>query len=73
LLSMLCLGFLTPAICGLAAAAVLFELPYSSVVSSSNVVLVVLSTLSLAFLGPGAFSVDARLFARRVVVSTSAI
>ena len=71
LLSMLCIGFLTPAICGLAALAVLVSLVDSREMLNANVALIVLSTLSLAFLGPGAFSVDARLFARRVVVSTS--
>jgi hypothetical protein len=71
LLSMLCIGLLTPAICGVSALAVLFELGYSREIPNAQVALVVLSTVSLAFLGPGAFSVDARLFARRILVSTS--
>jgi hypothetical protein len=71
LLSMLGIGFLTPAVCGIAALAVAVELAKSIVILKVNVALIVLSTLAIAFLGPGAFSVDARLFARRVVVSTS--
>ena len=71
LLSALGLGFLTPAICGLAALAVFVGIAHSGEMPNANVALVVCSTVSLAFLGPGAFSVDARIFARRVVVSTS--
>jgi len=71
LLGMLCIGLFTPVICGLAAAGVLFDLAHSGEVHFVNAAVVVLSTLSLALLGPGAFSVDARLFGRRVVISTS--
>lgn len=71
LLGMLGIGLLTPVICGLAAVAVLVDLAYSREILNVSVAVVVLSTLSLGSLGPGAFSVDARLFARRIVVSTS--
>jgi hypothetical protein len=71
LLSMLCIGLLTPAICGLAVLAIAIQFVDSRDIRNANLALVVLSTLSLAFLGPGAFSVDARIFARRIVVSTS--
>lgn len=71
LLGMLCVGLLTPAVCVLAALAVLFELARSRGIPNATVSVVVLSTLSLAVLGPGAFSVDARLFGRRMLVSTS--
>jgi hypothetical protein len=70
LLGMLCLGLLTPVVCGVAGAAVLFDLPHlrtGSIVESS---IVVLATFAYAFLGPGAYSVDARLFGRRILVST---
>lgn len=71
LLSMLCIGLLTPAICVIGASAVLFELAYGRAVPNANIVVVVLSTMSLAVLGPGTFSVDAKLFGRRRLVSTS--
>lgn len=70
-LSMLSIGLLTPAVCGASALAVVVEFAYSREVPNANVALVVLSTWSLAVLGPGAFSVDARLFTRRIIVSTS--
>jgi hypothetical protein len=70
-LSMLCIGLLTPAVCVLAALAVLFELVRGRVIPNANVAVIVLSTLSLAVLGPGAYSIDARLFGRRVLLSTS--
>ena len=71
-LSMLCVGLLTPVVCGLAAFAVSVQFAHSGKVPTTNTILIVLSTLSLAVLGPGAFSVDARLFGRRILVSTSA-
>jgi uncharacterized membrane protein YphA (DoxX/SURF4 family) len=71
LLSLLVVGLLTPAICGFTSFAVFIYIALSKEMPNANVTLVVLSALSLAFLGPGAFSVDARLFARRIVVSTS--
>lgn len=70
-LSMLSLGLLTPAGCALAAMAVLAQAAYIGKLCDPNVIVIVLSTLSLAFLGPGAFSIDARLFGRRMLVSTS--
>lgn len=71
LLGFLCIGMLTPIICGLAAAGVVFELAHTVNVHPLHPLIVVLATLSLAFVGPGAYSVDARLFGRRVVISTS--
>jgi hypothetical protein len=71
LLGMLCVGMFTPVVCCLAAAGVLFDLGHLANVHPANAAVVVLATLSLAFLGPGAFSIDARLFGRRVVMSTS--
>jgi hypothetical protein len=70
-LSMLSIGLLTPAVCALAALAVLAQAVYLGKLPDANVIVVVLSTLSLAFLGPGAFSIDARLFGRRMLVSSS--
>ncbi len=72
LLSLLCLGLLTPVVCALAVIAVLLELPYLRGVGAADVGIVLLSTLAYAFLGPGAYSIDARLFGRRVIVSNEA-
>ena len=71
LLGMLVIGMFTPVICGIASAVVLVNLLYSPHFDTRNIAVVVLSTLSLACLGPGAFSLDARLFGRRVLISTS--
>lgn len=71
LLGFLCIGLLTPVVCGLAAAGVLFDLTYAADAHLLHALVVVLATLSLAFVGPGAYSVDARLFGRRVVISTA--
>jgi hypothetical protein len=60
----------TPIICGVAAVAVLIDLPAIRGGIGVSTVIVVLSTLAYAFLGPGAYSLDARLFGRRVLMST---
>jgi uncharacterized membrane protein YphA (DoxX/SURF4 family) len=70
LLSLLCAGLLTPAVCIAAAAALVFSMADSHAMAI-HPLLLTLSTLSLAFLGPGAYSVDSRLFGRRVLVSTA--
>jgi hypothetical protein len=70
LLSLLCLGLMTPAVCALAVIAVLLDLTHVSCINVEEVGIVLLSTSSYAFLGPGAYSIDARLFGRRVIVST---
>ena len=70
LLSLLCLGLMTPAVCVLAVIAVLLDLRHVSSINVVEVGIVLLSTSSYAFLGPGAYSIDARLFGRRVIVST---
>lgn len=68
LLSMLCFGLFTPVVCGIAIAAILFNLAHSP---AANIVVLALSTLSLALLGPGAFSIDGRMFGRRILISTA--
>jgi hypothetical protein len=70
LLSLLCLGLMTPAVCALAVIAVLLDLTHVSGINVVEVGIVLLSTSSYAFLGPGAYSIDARFFGRRVIVST---
>jgi hypothetical protein len=67
----LCLGVFTPVsstlscIVEIASAADLKEFGATQLISS------ILITASLAMLGPGAYSVDARMFGRRLVVSSS--
>ena len=70
LLSLLCLGLLTPAVCAVAVMAVLLDLTHLQGINALEVGIVLLSTSSYAFLGPGAYSIDAKLFGRRVIVST---
>jgi hypothetical protein len=69
LLGMLCLGVFTPVVCLTATIAALTDLSYLLTENRIDVVLILLCTSSFTFLGPGAFSVDARLFARRMVLS----
>lgn len=63
----LCLGFLTPycaALCGLME---LYTLTVAGGHDSFNLVISVLTSVVLAILGPGAYSVDARIFGRRLL------
>lgn len=64
----LAIGFLTPAlsviVSTLAAVALLIGLRQDSFI----IVSLILNSAALALLGPGAYSVDARLFGRRVMV-----
>jgi hypothetical protein len=69
LLGMLCLGLLTPIVCLAATLVALMDLPHLLTENMIEVIIVLLCVLSFAFLGPGAFSIDARLFARRIVLS----
>jgi hypothetical protein len=69
LLGMLCLGLLTPLVCPAATLFALMDLPHLLTENMIEVVIVLLSASSFTFLGPGAFSIDARLFARRIVLS----
>ena len=69
LISMLGVGLLTPAVCVLAVIVVLLDLPYIRDFSWVELGIILLSTSSFAFLGPGAYSIDARLFGRRMLVS----
>lgn len=64
----LCAGFLTPLVAMLTIAIQLFG--FNS--SNANVVWLgasVLNTLSLALIGPGAYSLDAQRFGRRLLMS----
>jgi hypothetical protein len=60
-------GFLTP-ILALLAAAVQFIGPWAATMSTSGLLVVsILNAVALALLGPGAYSIDAARFGRRVV------
>ena len=68
-LVMLCLGMFTPVVCVAATLVALLDLPRLLTENVIEVIIVLLCASSFSFLGPGAFSIDARLFARRMVLS----
>jgi uncharacterized membrane protein YphA (DoxX/SURF4 family) len=66
--SLLCIGFMTPVVSVIAC---VFELVSLLIAAHADLRFVVLSSLNaaaIALLGPGAYSLDARLFGRRVIV-----
>lgn len=70
LLVCLALGLFTPIACVLVGVAVMVDVlgdPHARVFQS---ILILLSALSYAFLGPGAYSIDAALFGRRKLMSS---
>ena len=70
LLCLLFLGLLTPIVCGAAILSVTLDLSQVRNLNAIEVGIVLLSTASYACIGPGAYSFDARLFGRRMLVST---
>lgn len=70
LLSLFWLGLLMPAVCGLSLGAVLLDLSHLRNVSDVEIAIVLLSSASCGVLGPGAYSIDARLFGRRMLLSS---
>ena len=68
LVSLIGIGFLTPVACGAGVLLEFFYLLHSHGVNEWYVALALMTTLSLALLGPGAFSLDARFFGRRRVI-----
>jgi hypothetical protein len=72
LLILLCIGLFTPVVCGVAVAAVFSDLPQLRSGNMTQLIIVAAAALAYAFLGPGAYSVDARLFGRRMLLSTDA-
>ncbi len=69
LLGMLCLGLFTPLVCPAATLIALMDLRHLLTENMIEVAIVLLCASSFTFVGPGAFSIDARLFARRMVLS----
>jgi uncharacterized membrane protein YphA (DoxX/SURF4 family) len=67
----LCPGVFTPLACALALLIQLGVLARSSGFGSVEIIIHGCMALSLLMLGPGAYSVDARLFGRRLVLPNS--
>ena len=63
----LCLGFYTPVTSVLCAFVELAELPALNGENALHLVVYVLLSFSMAIFGPGGFSIDARLFGRRLI------
>jgi hypothetical protein len=70
LLTLLCIGLFTPIVCGVAASAVILDLPQPQSGNMTQLIIVTSAGVAYAFLGPGAYSIDARLFGRRKILST---
>jgi uncharacterized membrane protein YphA (DoxX/SURF4 family) len=64
----LCLGFLTPVLAVVACASAVANLFLADQPGNVVYILRILTSAALIFLGPGAYSVDARLFGLRVTV-----
>lgn len=65
---LLCIGFLTPFLAAIACAAAVANLVLTDQPGNFVYVLRILTSAALFFLGPGAYSLDARLFGLRVTV-----
>jgi hypothetical protein len=66
--ALLCLGFLTPVVSVVACAFEVAVLLLEGHADGRFVALSSLNAIAIALLGPGAYSVDARLFGRREIV-----
>lgn len=71
LIAAILIGLLTPIACGLGVLLELFYLIHSHGTDAGHVIAALLVTLALGILGPGAFSLDARLFGRRRLIVPS--
>ena len=68
---LLCAGAFTPLVCGFILLVHLFALFHVQGHLAFEVVLYLLMTTSMLMLGPGAYSVDAKRFGRRVIFPQS--
>lgn len=64
----ICIGFLTPFLAAIACAAAVANLFLADQPGNFVYILRILTSAALFFLGPGAYSLDARLFGLRVTV-----
>ncbi|HET6975309.1 MAG TPA: DoxX family protein [Pyrinomonadaceae bacterium] len=64
----LCIGFLTPALSVIACAAAVANLFWADQTINVVYILRILTSAALFFLGPGAYSIDAKLFGLQVTV-----
>jgi len=71
LVAMLLVGILTPIFAILAVALVIGDLIFIGTANMPIAILVSLDAIALMLLGPGAYSVDARRFGRRVLMTSA--
>jgi len=71
LVASLCLGVFTPVASVLSCSVEIAALSDLRELGVTHLIVSILITASLAMLGPGAYSIDARMFGRRLVVSSS--
>lgn len=64
---LLCIGVLTPVVAVLWALICIFRLLAATPTQWSSLIIAIGNAVTLALLGPGAYSLDARLFGRRLV------
>ena len=63
----LLLGFMTPAVSALSIASMLFTLVLAARPPDPGSVMLLLQSIALILLGPGAYSMDARMYGRRII------
>ncbi len=68
ILVLLGVGFLTPVTCVIAALIEAYYISHHSGIEQLLAVIGLMLFVALTLLGPGAFSVDARLFGRRLII-----
>jgi hypothetical protein len=67
----LCLGAFTPVTCTLCGAIEVANLYGIRGVDALHMIFTILVTIALAILGPGSFSLDSKMFGRRVILPPS--
>jgi len=66
-----CLGALTPVSCCVSAVMQIFLVLHAHESNPYHIAFTLCVTIALFFLGPGAFSLDSRLFGRRLIVHSN--